>query len=148
MDAWREVGWEAGALSSSPSSAVAFLGALGRALSLTDPIIWQPGEDKLPRAWQWSSLWPLCWEGQCRPRQWSPGPQWGNGEGRTCSLWETEVLLGESGSHGRLKTVTQPRAYKLQKLSCFASQRNRGTGITRRCISAPWKKEWGKSLEA
>lgn len=34
--------------------------------------------------------------------------------------------FGKVGSHGRLKTVIQPRAYELQKLSCFASQGDSG----------------------
>ena len=33
--------------------------------------------------------------------------------------------FGKVGSHGRLKRVIQPRAYELQKLSCFANQGDR-----------------------
>lgn len=71
---------------------------------------------------------------------WSPGPQRGRGEGRTCSLWRWGNL---GRSRGRFKRVTQPRAYKLQKLSCFASQGDSGARIPRRRASALWGKECG-----
>lgn len=53
--------------------------------------------------------------------------------GRKCSLGAAEELEfppWQGESYGRLRTVTQPQAYKLQKLGCFASQRNRATGNT------------------
>lgn len=110
---------------------------------LTHPVTRKPGEG--PAALRRAVVQPLAsLMGRAAQTQaaWSPGPQRGRGEGRTCSLWRWGSLgrLGAMGSSRESSSLGHPNC----KTSAASQIREiAGTRIPRRRISALWGKECG-----